>query len=146
MADQEPFRSPRPGDRPLGEIVRDISQKTSLLVREEVELAKVEVSEKLARLGRGAAMGATAGVLAVFAIISLLHTLAYFFADILDGNIDITFIWPGYLIVTGLLLLLAAAAGLLALRNVRRGSPPVPQAAIEEAKLTRQALEEEIRR
>jgi hypothetical protein len=61
---------------------------------------------------------------------------------VLDGNIDLTFIWPGYLIVTGILILLAAVAGLVALRFVRRGSPPTPQAAIEEAKITRQALEE----
>jgi hypothetical protein len=142
VADGRPPASTGADERSLGELVNDISQQASVLVREEIELARTEVTEKLTRLGRGAAVGAAAGVFAFLALIFFLHALAYFLADVLDGNIDITFIWPGYLIVTGLLILLAAVAGLVALRFVRRGSPPTPQAAIEEAKITRQALEE----
>ena len=142
MADGRPPR----GERSLGEIVGDISQKTSLLVREEIQLAKTEVSEKVSSLGRGAAVGIAAGVFAFLALIFFLHALSFFLADALDGSISPTGgIWPGYLITTGILLLLAAAAGLVALRWVRSGSPPTPQAAIEEAKITRQAIEEEVR-
>jgi len=139
----------RPGpvrDRSLGEIVGDISQKTSLLVREEIELAKIEVTEKVTRLGRGAAVGAAAGTFALLAIVFFLHFLSLFIADVLDGDLSPSAgFWAGYLIVTGLLLVLAAVAGLVALRFVRRGSPPTPEAAIEEAKITRQVIEEEIR-
>jgi uncharacterized membrane protein YqjE len=136
----------RPGDRSLAEIVGDISQKTSLLVREEIELAKTELTEKASRLGRGAAVGAAAGVFAFLAVIFFLHFLSLFIADVLDGDLSPSVgFWAGYLIVTGLLLVLAAVAGLIALRYVRRGSPPTPEAAIEEAKITRQVIEEEVR-
>ncbi len=131
-----------PGERPLGEIVGDISNKVSLLVREEIALAKAEVGEKAAKLARGAAVGAAAGVFAVLALIYFLHALAYFITDTFDGDISFSFVWGGYLIVTGILLLLAAVAGLVALRFVRRGSPPTPQLAIDEAKKTRDALEQ----
>jgi len=132
----------RPPERGVGEIVGDISTKVSVLVREEIALARAEVGEKVAKLARGAAVGAAAGIFAFLALIYFLHALAYFLTDLLDGDIDTGFVWPGYLIVTGLLLLLAAIAGLVAARFVRRGSPPTPQLAIDEAKKTRDALEE----
>jgi uncharacterized membrane protein YqjE len=138
-------RPPQPVDRPVGEIVGDISQKISLLVREEVELAKAEVGEKVQKLIRGAAVGAAAGVFAVLALIYFLHALANFIQDALDGSIGFAYPWAGYLIVTGILLLLAAVAGLLAVRFFKRGSPPTPQLAIDEAKKTRDALEEAAR-
>lgn len=133
----------RPGapERGLGEIVGDISTKVSLLVREEIALARTEVGEKVAKLARGAAVGAAAGVFAFLALIYFLHALAYFFTDVLDGDFT-GLVWPGYLIVTGILLLLAVVAGLVAARFVRRGNPPTPQLAIDEARKTREALDE----
>lgn len=135
-------KGPRAPERGLGEIVGDISTKVSLLVREEIALARTEVGEKVAKLARGAAVGAAAGVFAFLALIYFLHALAYFLTDVLDGDIDTGFVWPGYLIVTGILLLLAAVAGLVAARFVRRGNPPTPQLAIDEARKTREALDE----
>lgn len=145
-------RGPGP-ERSLGEILSDIShvlsdisQKMSLLIREEFELAKTEVTQKVTRLGRGAAAGAAAGVFALLAVLFFLHFLSLFLADVLDGDLAPSAgFWAGYLIVTGLLLVLAAVAGLIGLRFIRRGSPPTPDAAIEEAKITRQVIEEEVR-
>jgi uncharacterized membrane protein YqjE len=124
-------------DKNLGEIVSEVSEKASLLVRQEIELAKAEVGQKVGKLTRGAAVGAAAGVFLIFGITMFFHTLAWFLFDIFDFNA----IWYGFAIVTGLLFLLALLAGLLAYRLVKKGSPPTPNLAIEEAKRTREQLE-----
>ncbi|MBD0282958.1 MAG: phage holin family protein [Thermoleophilaceae bacterium] len=121
----------------LGEIVTDVSEKASLLVREEIELAKAEVSEKVSKLGTGAAVGGAAAVFLIFAITMLFHGLAWFLNDLFNWNS----IWPGFGIVFLLLLLLAIIAALVAQRMFKRGAPPTPDLAIEEAKRTRAELE-----
>jgi uncharacterized membrane protein YqjE len=127
---------PESGTKSLGEVVSEVSEKASLLVRQEVELAKAEVQQKVSRLAKGAAVGAVAGVFAVFALVMLLHGLAWFFTDLLDSSP-----WVGFAIVTGILLVLGALAGFLAYRAIKSGAPPTPDLAIEEAKRTRAALE-----
>jgi hypothetical protein len=126
------------GSKSLGEIVAEVSEKASQLVREEIELAKAEVKDKVSKLTRGAAVGAAAGVFLVFGITMFFHGLAFFLNDVFNWESDI---WPGYLMVTLGLFLLAILAGLLALRLFKKGSPPTPDMAIEEAKRTRAELE-----
>jgi hypothetical protein len=135
------LRQPATADKSVGDIVAEVSQKASLLVREEIELAKAEVTEKVKRLGTGAAAGAVAGAFALLALIFFLHAVGWFVADLLGGQ-GLLYIWLGFLITSALLVLLGAIAGLLALRFFRRGTPPTPQLAIEEARKTRAALEE----
>ena len=132
------MQPPDTAEKSLGDVVGEVSEKASLLVREEIELAKAEVQAKVTRLGKGAAAGAAAGVILVFAVVTFLHALSWFFIDLFDWES----IWPGFLVVTALLLLLAALAGFLAYRFVQRGAPPTPDLAIEEAKRTRAAIEE----
>jgi hypothetical protein len=122
-------------DKSLGEIVAEVSEKASTLVREEIELAKAEVTTKVKTLARGAAVGVAAGVFLALAGIYFLHALAYFFQDLLD-----TQVWVGYLIVVGLLVLLAVIAGLLA-KKWLSGGAPTPDLAIQEAKITRATLD-----
>ncbi len=129
-----PPAPPSDADKSLGDIVQEVSEKASLLVREEIELAKVEVTSKVKTLGKGAAVGAAAGVFAIFAVVMLLNTLAWLLADLFSNT------WVGFGIVTLLLLVLAAVAGLLAKKWLSSGAP-TPDQAIEEAKITRQALE-----
>jgi hypothetical protein len=129
--------SPPSADKNLGEIVSEVSEKASLLVRQEIELAKAEVSQKVGKLTRGAAVGAAAGVFLIFGVTMFFHTLAWFLFDIFDFNA----IWYGFAIVTGLLFLLAILAGLLAYRLFKKGAPPTPDLAIEEAKRTREQFE-----
>jgi len=126
------------GDRSLGEIVAEVSDKASQLVREEIELAKAEVTDKLSKLGRGAAIAAAAGVFLIFGITMFFHGLAWFLDDIFnweDNN------WAGFAVVTAFLFLLAILAALIAMRLFKKGSPPTPDLAIEEAKRTRAELE-----
>ena len=129
---------PDNADKTLGEIVAEVSEKASLLVREEIELAKAEVTGKIKTLARGAGVGAAAGVFLIFAVVMLLHTLAWFINDLLDFNS----VWPGFAITTGILILLAAIAGLLAKKWLSTGAP-TPDMAIEEAKITRESLEQQ---
>jgi uncharacterized membrane protein YqjE len=127
---------PEDGDKSLGDAVAEVSEKASQLVREEIELAKAEVKDKISKLTKGAAIGAAAGVFAIFGITMLFHTLAWFLTDLLN-----TSPWVGFGIVTLLLFVLAAIAGLVAARLFKKGSPPMPAMAIEEAKLTKADLE-----
>jgi len=128
-------KPPENGDKSLGDVVAEVSEKASLLVREEIELAKAEVKDKLSKLTKGAVVGAAAGVFAIFGVTMLFHTIAWVLADLFDN------VWIGYGIVTLALFVLAAIAGLLAARLFKRGSPPTPELAIEEAKRTRAELE-----
>jgi uncharacterized membrane protein YqjE len=125
-------------DKSLGEIVAEVSEKASLLVREEIELAKAEVKDKVSKLTTGAVVGVAAGVFVVFGITTFFHGLAWFLNDVFnweDNN------WAGFAVVTAMLFLLAILAALLARRLFKKGSPPTPELAIEEAKRTRAELE-----
>ena len=135
MADGTP--PPGSAEKKLGEIVNDVTSKASLLVKEEIELAKAEITTKAKRLGVGGGLIAVAGVFMLFFLIFFLHMLAWGFADWFSLKT-----WVGYAIVCVLLLVLAGVLALVALRMFKRGSPPVPTMAIEEAKKTRAAIEE----
>jgi hypothetical protein len=124
-------------EKSLGEIVTEVTSKAQLLVREEIELAKTEVTTKVSRLAKGAGFFAGAGVLGVFALIYFFHFLALGIAD-WTGLKD----YVGYAIVTALLFLVVGVLALLGIRSFKRGAPPVPELAIEEAKKTRAAIEE----
>jgi uncharacterized membrane protein YqjE len=129
---------PESGEKSLGEIVSEVSEKASQLVREEIELAKAEVKDKISKLAKGAVVAGAAGVFVIFGITTFFHGLAWFLNDVFnweDNN------WAGFAVVTGALFLLAGLAGLLALRLFKKGSPPTPELAIEEARRTRAELE-----
>ncbi|MBA2439864.1 MAG: phage holin family protein [Thermoleophilaceae bacterium] len=121
-------------DKNLGDIVSEVSEKASLLVREEIELAKAEVTQKVKTLGKGAAVGAAAGVFLIFALVMALQTFAWLLADIFDN------VWIGFGIVTLLLIAMGVVAGLLAKKWLSSG-PPTPDLAIGEAKATRDSLQ-----
>jgi H+/Cl- antiporter ClcA len=124
-------------DRTVGELVLDVSERVSILVREEIELAKTEVTEKVTELVRGSVVGIAAGVFVVFALVMLLQAGAWLINDILGIE---SAIWVGFLLVAVLLLLAAAGAGLFAYRAMQKGAPPKPEMAIEEAKVTKETL------
>jgi tetrahydromethanopterin S-methyltransferase subunit G len=139
MTPSDGQRPPDNAEKSVGQIVSEVSEKASLLVREEIELAKTEVMQKVSKLGRGIGVGLAAGVFLGFAFAMFFHAVAWFFADLYgNGPSDI---WLGYLSSFGVLLALAVLAGLLALRWIKGGSPPTPDLAIEEAKRTREELE-----
>jgi uncharacterized membrane protein YqjE len=124
-------------DKQLGDIVGEVTSKASLLVSEEIALAKAEVSEKVSRLVKGIVCFALAGFLALLMLIFVFHTLSYGFADWLGVKT-----WVGYGITTVLLLILTGLAGLIGLRMFKKGTPPTPVMAIEEAQKTKRVLQE----
>lgn len=128
-----------PEERTLADLVVDVSEHASTLVREEIELAKAEISQKVSKILRGSAVGAAAGVFAFLSVILILHGIAWLLGEeVFSGNI-----WAGYFVTAGIFLLIAALAGLIAFRSLKSGTPPLPEQAIEEAKLTKEMLEKE---
>ena len=124
----------------LGQAIQDVTEKMSLLVREEIELAKTEVTEKVTKLLKGAAVGIAAGIFAVFGLIYLGHGVAWLIWDVIGGTRDF---WLGFVIVAVILFLLGGIAGFVAARLFKRGAPPAPQMAIEEAKLIKETVTSE---
>jgi hypothetical protein len=122
-------------DRSLGEVVNRISENASILVREEIELAKAEIELKIQKLARGAAVGAAAGFFVFLALIFAFNSLAWGINDFADS------LWVGFVITMALLFVLAGLAGLIAMRSFKAGAPPTPDMAIEEAKLTKEVIE-----
>ena len=119
----------------LGKAIQEVTEKTSLLVREEIALAKAELNQKVSGLVRGAAVGAAAGIFIVAGLIYFLHFLALLIAELLGETW-----WLGYLIVAGVLFLAGGLAGFMAARYFRKSTPPTPQMAIEEAQLIKATL------
>ena len=127
---------PEQRDKSVAELVFDVSERTSSLIREEVELAKAEVTEKVTKLLRGSAVGAAAGVFAFLALILVMEGFAWLLnEEVFDNS------WAGFFVEAAIFLLVAAGAGWFAYTSVRAGSPPVPEQAIEEAKLIRETIE-----
>jgi uncharacterized membrane protein YqjE len=124
-------------DKPIGDIVNRISENASLLIREEIELAKAEIEQKVTRLTRGMVVGGVAGFFILIGLIFLVETIAW----ALDDAFGWGGIWPGFLIVTVGLFVLAAIGGFIAYRLFKAGAPPTPDRAIEEARLIREAIE-----
>ncbi len=125
----------------LAQAIQDVSEKAQLLVREEIELAKAEVTQKVRKLGVGAAVAGAAGVFVLGALIMILFGfayLAYWAIPFPDGQE----FW-GFFTVAAVLLLLAALAGYAAFRAFKAGSPPAPKMAIEEAKLIKETVSAE---
>jgi hypothetical protein len=118
----------------FAQAVTEVSERMSVLVREEIELAKTEVGQKAKSIGRGAVAVAAGGVFGVFAIIFALEALAWGLNDVfVDGAGNL---WIGFLIVFGVLGVLALLAFLFAWRKLRVGAP-TPNMAIDEAKKIR---------
>jgi uncharacterized membrane protein YqjE len=130
---------PRDDQRSVGELVVDISEKTSYLIREEIELAKAEINEKVNKLIRGSVAGAAAAVFVLMALAMLMHGIAWLLNDLFFGDN----VWLGFLVEALFWLLVAGLAGLFAYRSISAGAPPTPDQAIEEAKRTKEAFEAE---
>jgi uncharacterized membrane protein YqjE len=128
-----PAETPNQSDS-LAAAVTEVSEKMSMLVREEIELAKAEVTTKVQSIVRGAVAVAVGAVFGVFALVFVLLTIAWGINSATDS------IWVGMAVVMVLLILLTVAAFLFAWRKLRVG-PPMPKMAIDEAKKIRTTVQ-----
>jgi hypothetical protein len=117
----------------LGASAKEVAEHASSLVRLELELATLELKRKLTALAVGIGLGVGAAIVAVFAVGFLFATIAAALATFLAT-------WLALLIVTLGLFALTALLGLLAIGRIKKGTPPVPEQAIREARLTTSAL------
>jgi hypothetical protein len=117
----------------LGSAAKLVAEKASSIARLELELATIELKRKLAALGLG--LGLLFGAVAV-----LLYGIGFGFATIAAALATFLPVWLSLLIVTLFLLVVAGILAFVGAKKVARGTPPVPQQAIDEAKLTTQAL------
>jgi uncharacterized membrane protein YqjE len=122
----------------IAEAVNEISERASLIIREEIELAKAEVTEKVQRLVKGAVVGGAAAVFAIFGVVLIFHGLSWLAWWALPVG-DTQYFW-GFFVVAAILFILGGLAGLFAAKLFKKGSPPVPQMAIDEAKKTKEEL------
>jgi MFS family permease len=114
-------------DRPVGELVKQLADQTSTLVRQEIGLAKAELTEKGKEAGKGAGLFAGAAVVGLLAA----GALTAFLIMLLDGALAN---WLSALIVG---VVFAAVAGALAAAGrsrVKRATPPVPEQTVETVK------------
>ena len=121
------------GDTSLGAAAKQVAEHASTLARLEIELAKLELTRKVTALGKGIAFGLVAAILLLFMLGFLASAGAAALATAMST-------WLALLIVAAALLAAAGLLGLLALNAFKRGTPPVPEQAIREAKLTTDAL------
>ena len=121
------------GSRGVGAAVKDVTEHAKALVSLEVELAKAELGRKLGSLGLGIGLAAGGALLALYGLGFLFATLAAALDTFLPR-------WLALLLVTLFLFLVAGILAALGVSRIKRGTPPVPEQAIAEAKLTTAAI------
>ena len=117
----------------VGDAAKQVAEHASSIAKLELELAALELKKKVVSLGVGIGLGLGAAVFGLFMLGFLFATLAAVLATFLST-------WLALLIVTLVLGGLAGTLGLLALGRIKKGTPPVPEQAIREAKLTSAAI------
>jgi uncharacterized membrane protein YqjE len=121
------------------ELLSRLSAQSTELVRKEIELAKVELTEKARHLGLGAGLFSTAGLLGLYGLAAAIATAMIALAIVLPW-------WLSALIVTALLFLAAGIAAMVGKKQVGRGTPAKPEHAIASTKLDVDEVKEASRR
>jgi len=117
----------------VGGAAKSVAEHASAIARLEVELAALELKKKVTVLGVGIGMAVGAAVFGLIGLFFVFLTIAAGLDTFLDT-------WLALLITTGLLFVIAGVLGMLGVGRIKKGTPPVPEQAIAEAKLTQEAL------
>lgn len=126
-----------PTPQQLIRTITEVSEKASLLVREEIELAKAEISARVTQLIRGAVVGIVAGFFVAIGALFLLHGASWFAWQVTGTESSY---WLGFLIVAVILFVLGGIGGALAYKFVKAGAPPTPELAIDEARRIKETV------
>ena len=111
-------------DRPLGELVQDLSRQTSTLIRQEMRLAQAELAEKGRHAGKGAGMFGGAGVVALYGVGALIAAAILGLATVLEPWIAAAAMGAGLLLIAGILALTGK-------KELEEAGPPKPEQALD---------------
>jgi hypothetical protein len=114
-------------ERPFGDLVKQLASQTSTLVRQEIDLAKAEMSQKAAIAGKGAGLLGGAAVTGLLAAGALTACLILVLSEVMDA-------WLAALIVAVVFAAVAAVLGLAGRNKVREATPAVPEQTVETVK------------
>jgi hypothetical protein len=121
------------GDTGIGAAAGRVAEHARRLVQLELELAKSEIKRKATEMGVGIGLGVGAALFAFLGVSLLVATCVAALALVLP-------VWAAILIVGVVALLIAGGLGAVSLALLKKGAPPVPEQAIEEARITSEAL------
>src|SRR5215216_2718106 len=118
------FRRATEDERPLGELVQDLSRQTSTLIRQEMRLAQVELAEKGKHAGKGAGMFGGAGLVALYGVGALVAAAILGLATVIEP-------WIAAAAIGAVLLLIAGILALTGKKELEEAGPPKPEQALE---------------
>ena len=140
MADPNGTTSPAvAAETSTGDLVKNLSEQVSRLIRDELKLAEYEMTAKAKRAGRGAGMFGGSGLLALYGI-------ACFLAAAIIGLALVVPAWAAALIVGGALLIVAGIAAMLGKRQFGRATPAVPEQTVQSVKADVEEIKERAHR
>ncbi|MGY2067969.1 phage holin family protein [Blastococcus sp. SYSU DS0619] len=119
--------TPLPENASTGQLIGQLTEQISRLVRDEARLAQAEVTQKAKKLGVGAGLFGAAGLVAFFGLATLITTVILALALVMPA-------WLAALIVTVVLFAIAGVLALVGKKDVQQGAPPVPTEAISSVK------------
>ena len=145
---------PSDTDPSTGQLISDLTNQISRLVRDEARLAQAEVTQKAKRLGVGAGLFGGAGLFAFFGLAALITTAILALALVLPAWLSALILllaqvlpaWLAALIVTVVLFAIAGVLALIGKKDVQKGTPPIPTEAIASTKTDIQTVKESARR
>jgi len=120
-------RSTPAHDRPTAELMRELTDQTTTLVRKEIELAKLELTDKAKQVGVGAGMFGAAGLFGAGAFAAVTACLIWALSEAVVG-------WLAALIVGVVYAAIAAVFALRGKKQVKQAVPPVPEGAVDSTK------------
>ena len=140
MSERAPDGAHQAGKRPAtdpstGELISRLSEQSAQLVRYELQLAQAEMTQKAKRIGIGAGLFGTAGIIALYGLGALIATAILALALVVDA-------WLAALIVTVVLFVVAGVAALVGKRQVSEGTPVAPEHTIDNVKQDIAAVKE----
>lgn len=123
----------------VGELIKDFTTQASALIKDEMRLAQLELTDKGKEVGVGAGLLGGAGALALYGLGFLLTAIMFALGLILP-------LWASALIVAGVLFLVALVLGLVGRSRTKKAAPPVPTEAIAGLKTDATTVKEHLRR